>query len=126
MGRFWLGVGILAVFLGLGLYVGAAAEGTNQEISGILEEAAGQALEGDLEGGLVLARQANSLWQSNWHSTAAVADHAPMDEIDGIFNQAFAFGKGGKAQEFAACCARLSGLVAAVGEAHSFSWWNLL
>jgi len=126
MGRFWLGLGILAVFLGLGLYVGAAAEGTNQEIAGILKEAAGQALEGDLDGGLALAQQAHHRWQSNWHSTAAVADHAPMDEIDGIFAQALAFGKGGSVQEFAACCARLSGLVAAVGEAHSLSWWNLL
>ena len=126
MGRFWLGIGILAVFLGLGRYVAAAADETHQQISGILEEAAGQTLAGDLESGLALAQQAHNRWQSTWHSTAAVADHAPMDEIDGIFAQAFTFGKGGKAKDFAACCARLSGLVAAVGEAHSLSWWNLL
>ena len=126
MGRLWLGLGILAVFLGLGLYVGAAAEGTHQQISGVLEQAAQEALAGDLEAGVALAQQAHHRWQKNWHSTAAVADHAPMDEIDGIFNQAFAFAESGRAGDFAACCARLSGLVAAVGEAHSLSWWNLL
>lgn len=126
MGRLWLGLGILAVFLGLGLYVGAAADGTHQQISGVLDQAAQEALAGDLEAGVALAQQAHHRWQKNWHSTAAVADHAPMDEIDGIFNQAFAFAESGSAGDFAACCARLSGLVAAVGEAHSLSWWNLL
>lgn len=126
MGRFWLGVGILAVFLGLGLYVGAAADGTHQQISGVLEQAAQEAIAGDLDAGIALAQQALSQWQKSWHSTAAVADHAPMDEIDGIFNQAFTFAQGGNHEDFAACCARLSGLVAAVGEAHSLSWWNLL
>lgn len=126
MGRFWLGIGILAAFLGLSLYVAAAADETNQQISGILEQAAQDALAGDLDKAVTLAQQAQTQWQKNWHSTAAVADHAPMDEIDGIFNQTFAFAAAGSAQDFAACCARLSGLVAAVGEAHSLSWWNLL
>ncbi len=126
MGRFWLGAGILAVFLVLGFWVGAAIDDVHQDISQTLDTAAQQTLSGDPEGGLALAQQAHEAWNTNWHRTAAVADHAPMDEIDGIFAQAFAYGQAGRSQDFAACCARLSGLVAAVGEAHRFNWWNLL
>ena len=76
--------------------------------------------------GLARAQQAQEKWQQQWHSVAALADHAPMDEIDGLFAQMETYSKAGAAVDAAACCARLSKLVAAVGEAHSLNWWNLL
>ena len=126
MKRFLLGIGILAVFLIGGLWVGYAMDDVHQTIAQTLDDAAAQCLSGDLSGGIALAQQAHQTWQTHWHSTASVADHEPMDEIDGLFAQLEVYGKAGLSADFATFCARLSQLVSAVGEAHSFTWWNLL
>lgn len=126
MARFWIGVALLGVFLGLGIWVTVAMDQVHEPISQALEEAAEQALAGDLEGGAALARQAKADWQEYWKGTASVADHGSMDEIDGIFGQLEAYAQAGRQVDFAAYCARLSRLVHAIGEAHGFNWWNLL
>lgn len=126
MGRFCFGIGILVLFLVLGLWVSYAMNNVHQSIGETLDQAAVQALDGDLESGFLLAQQARSHWQAHWNSTASVADHAPMDEIDGLFAQLDAYRQSERPDDFAAYCARLSALVMAVGEAHSLTWWNLL
>ena len=126
MGRFWLGVGILLVFLTLGIGITAFADATHTPICQELEAAAAASLSGDLPGGIALAEDAMTRWEERWHAVAIFSDHAPMDEIDGLFAQLEVYGKTGSAQEFAACCARISKLVGAMAEAHSPSWWNLL
>ena len=126
MRRFWLGVGILVLFLILGLWIGHAMNDVHQTISQTLDDAAVQSLGGNLSKGMSLAQEAQQLWQNNWHGTASVADHEPMDEIDGLFAQLEVYGKAGAATDFATYCARLSRLVSAMGEAHAFTWWNLL
>lgn len=126
MGRFWIGIFLLVVFLFLGLWVSYSMDETHQMISETLDQAVTETLNGNLESGLSLAQQAHHSWQIHWRGTASVADHVPMDEIDGLFAQMYAFGKAGRRDEFAACCAELSSLVAAVGDAHSLTWWNLL
>lgn len=126
MGRFWLGVCLLAVFLVLGLWVSYSMDDIHQSIAQTLEEASDLTLSGNLEDGKAMVRQARADWENHWHGTASVADHEPMDEIDGLFAQLEVYGKTGQSGDFAAYCARLSKLVTAVGEAHGLSWWNLL
>lgn len=126
MGRFWIGAGILVLLLAVGLWVSYTMDTTHESIGKTLDQAAADALKGDLESGFALAQQARSQWQANWTRTATVADHAPMDEIDGLFAQLEAYRQSRRPDDFAAYCARLSALVAAVGEAHSLTWWNLL
>lgn len=126
MKQFWLGIFLLLLFLGLGLWVTKAMEDTHSAVSEALTLAAEQAMAGDLESGVQTAEQARGKWQAGWHGTAAVADHAPMDEIDSLFAQMQVYAQAGEAVDFAAYCRRLSALVHAVGEAHGFSWWNLL
>ena len=126
MGRFWIGVGLLAVFLCLGLWVAKAMDNVHVPVTQLLEQAADEALGGDLETGIALADQAHAVWERHWRGTAAVADHAPMDEIDGLFAQVRSYARAGSVADFAAGCGRLSKLVEAIGEAHSPQWWNLL
>lgn len=126
MGRFWMGVGILLVFLALGLWIAGSMDGVHQQICTTLDQAAQQTVNGDLDTGIALAQQAQERWQHNWHATAAVADHEPMDEIDSLFAQLELYGTVGRQVEFAAYCTRLSQLISAVGEAHTLTWWNLL
>ena len=126
MKRFVLGICLLAVMLGLGLWVMFSMNAVNEPVSQLLESAAFTALNGDLTQGTQLANRARNTWDNCWHGTASAADHAPMDEIDSLFAQVAIYGQTGQAEEFAAHCARLSKLVKAVGEAHSLTWWNLL
>jgi hypothetical protein len=126
VGRYWLGIGLLVLFLTLGLWVTYAMDNVHSEIAQTLDTAAAQTLSGNLPEGITLVQQAKEQWQAHWHGTASVADHAPMDEVDGLFAQLEVYGQAGLSTDFAAYCARLSNLVAAVGEAHSLTWWNLL
>ncbi len=126
MGRLWLGVGLMAVLLTLGLWTASAMDELHGPISHTLEEAAAQSLADNLDGGITLAMQAKRDWQTHWRCTAAVSDHTPMDEIDGLFAQMESYAASGQTTEFAAYCARLAQRVAAVGDAHKFTWWNLL
>lgn len=126
MGRFWLGVGILLVFLALGLWIAGSMDGIHQQICATLDQAAQHIVSGDLDTGIALVRQAQECWQHNWHGIAAVADHEPMDEIDSLFAQLELYGTVGQQVEFAAYCTRLSQLISAMGDAHTLTWWNLL
>lgn len=126
MKRFWIGVGLLVVLLAAGIWIMVASDRVHAPISGLLEEAARESLAGDLAAGQALAQQAEDQWQQHWKAVASGGDHNPMDEIDGLFAQARAYGLAGQAADFGACCARLAELVEAMGESHSLSWWNFL
>lgn len=126
MARFWIGIGLLAVFLTLGIWVTVAMEDIHEPLAQLLNEAAEEALEGDMEDAAELADQAHRRWEHYRKGTASVADHMPMDEIDGLFAQVQTFARAGRAEDFAAGCARLAKLVGAMSEAHGLGWWNLL
>lgn len=125
MKRFWIGVGMLGVLLAVSIWAMAAAGRVHTPISEQLEEAAEESLAGDFFEGILLARQARQQWQQHRESVAAGANHEPMDEIDSLFAQAEVYAQTKQAVKFAACCARLSKLVEAMGESHRLSWWNI-
>lgn len=126
MSRFWLGLGLLLATLALGLWIGSAMTDTHNTVCDTLTQAAEKALSGDIDAGMRLAKQAQQLWQKRWNTTAAVADHSPMEEIDGLFAQLESYARTGHEEEFAALCSQLSKRVRAMGEAHSLTWYNLL
>lgn len=126
MGRLWLGIGILVLFLVLGLWISCCMDSVHLNIANTLETAAEQALSGDLATAAKTAETAKIAWESHWHSSAAVADHAPMDEIDGLLAQLECYSRANQPGDFAACCTRLQLLVEAMSEAHRLTWWNLL
>lgn len=124
--RFWLGVGILTLFLAVGLWAMFFMDAIHEPVCQKLEQAAQAAAAGDMDAGIGLAQQANELWSAHRRSTAAVADHTPMDEIDSLFAQMQTYANMHEQTHFAAYCARLSTLVRAIGDAHSLTWWNLM
>ncbi len=126
MGRCLFGVELLLVFLLGGLWLSSRMTAVHEQVGTQLGEAAQAVLAGDTQRGYVLAQQAKSTWEQGWNGVATVADHAPMDEIDGLFAQLDAYGTAGFSADLAALCGRLQKLVEAVGEAHELTWWNLL
>jgi len=126
MKRMWLGIGLLALFLALGLWSSYAMAKLHDPIARQLEQAADIALQGDLSSAQALAETARKSWEEHWHGTAALADHAPMDEIDAHFARLSVYANMSHQADFAACCAQLAALITATAEAHAFSWWNIL
>lgn len=126
MSRLWLGMGILVLFLALSLWCGWVMGSFHAELAQQMEEASQTALAGDLEEAVATADRVQQQWQSHWKGTAALADHAPMEEIESLFAQLDAYGQASQIEDFAAYSARLSRLLHATGEAHVPVWWNLL
>ena len=126
MNRCWIGIGLLVLFLALGLWVMAEMDTAHGQISQELQQAVEQTLAGDSEQGILLAQQAKQHWEDARRGTASVADHAPMEEIDSLFAKLEVYAREKQTVAFAACCARLSSLVQAMGEVHGLQWWNLL
>lgn len=124
--RFWLGSGILALFLVLGLLAAMGMEKIHAPAASYLEQAAQAALRGDMADGVGRAEQAETIWQKCRKLTASLSDHAPMEEIDSLFAQMRLYAQAGRADDFAAYCVRIARLVEAISEAHSISWQNLL
>lgn len=126
MKRFLFGVTLLAVVLGVCIWVTRDMNRIHMPIAARLEQAGDQALSGELEAGIRLAQQARHRWEAYREITAAVVDHDPMDEIDGLFAQMESYAAGGSNTEFAGVCARIAQLIQAVAEANGFSWWSFL
>ena len=126
MKRIWLGLGILVLFLALGIWSSHGMQSLHEPLAHNLEKAAEDALSGDLAAGKAQAREAQAQWDAQWNRSAVLADHAPMDEIDSYFARLEVFAQTDNAEAFAAGCRQLAQLITATAEAHSFTWWNIL
>lgn len=126
MGRFLLGVFILACLLALCLGLTGYSQQAGLPVAETLEQAAQQALSGDFSQGVSLAQKAYKAWQENWKKTAALSDHGPMDDIDGLFSQLKAYGQAGFREDFAALCKGIAKLISSIADAQTPSWWNIL
>ena len=124
--HFYWGLGILVLFLGLGLFVSFGLARVHEPVSESFSHAAREALDGNLSEGISLAQQAESRWQRYQKVTASVADHTPMDEIERLIAEMEVFAQAGDAKHFAACCAQLARMVKSVADAHSPGWENIL
>jgi len=126
MKRLWIGVGILLVLLALGIGTTVFAVRTHTGISQTLQQASEAALAGKWAEASSLSLDAKTKWESCRKETAAIADHEPMEEIDDLFSQMEVFLKTRQQIPLSACCASLSVLIEAIGEAHAINWWSLL
>ena len=126
MKKGWLGIGILAVFLVAGLALSFWIDRIHLPGSRLLQQATEVTMEGDLEQGIALAKQAESLWKNSRKATAAVADHGPMEEIDGLFRELWVYAEMEESPHFAATSAELALKIRAVADAHRISWSSLL
>ena len=68
--RFYLGLGILAVFLILGLAVTWGMERVSTPASQLLEQATEEIVQGNLEEGAALAQKAQRIWEKGWKAVA--------------------------------------------------------
>ena len=124
--RFYLGLTILLLLLGLGIGTSATLKAVHQPVRQLLENAAAIALEDNLDAALPIARKAYDRWQKYHDLTASFADHSPMDDTDNLFQEMLVYGQMEEVPHFAACCRELAVMTEAMYDAHVFSVENLL
>lgn len=126
MTRFRIGLGLLAVLLALGILTQAGLRHQQTPIVQALEQAADFALADNWRSARIEADRAATAWQKGWKITAALADHQPLEDIDGMLAQLEILARKEETVDFAAACRDLARRMRAVADAHSLSWWNLL
>lgn len=126
MKRLWIGIGVLLALLILGGITAAALGSLHSELSGILEDAAALALNGQQPQAADKVSQAATLWQRYHHIAAAFADHEPLEEMDSLFSRLQVYCRIGDEKDLADACLQLSSLSRDVAESHGLAWWSLL
>lgn len=126
MKRLWLGAGLLMLFLGMGIGLSFVFHRIHAPMAQQLAEASSQALSGNWEQALALAEDAGARWEASRNFTAAVADHAPLEEMDALFSQLEIYAALNWQGEFSALCMQLSKMAAAMEESQALTWWTML
>ena len=126
MKRSIFGFGLLLALLVLGLFTSGRMEKRHAPIQAALDAAADSVAEENWRGAGILLQEAKTRWERGWRADAALADHAPMEEIDGLFARLLEYCREEDTGEFSAGCRELSRLVKAMTDAHKPNWWNLL
>ena len=117
---------LLALLPVLGFLLQSAMDNLHTPAANALEQASEAALAEDWYSADALLAKAQQLWEKNYDLTAAVADHAPMEEVDTLFAELAVYSRRQEAVHFASTGVHLARLIRAVGEAHRFDLRNIL
>lgn len=126
MKRLWIGVSLLAAILVLSLLVAGFMERPHMAAARDLRQAADLAAEENWTGAGELFHRAQTIWESRQKLTASLADHEPMDEVQGLFLRLAYYHRQEEATEFGAACLELAALLEAIANVHRFSLTNFL
>ncbi len=126
MRRMYVGLGLLAVLLAMGIWLTTLFVGLHEPVTAVLEQAQEAALAGDWAKASALVHQVHEDWKEFRQFAATVADHEPLEEMDAMFCRLKAECRMQQADEFAADCGELARLADAMAESQKVVWWNLL
>lgn len=126
MKRCWIGVGLLVLLLGVGIFSTWQMQRSHDPMAESLEQACAMAEAGRWDAAQNYVNQAKKKWDDNWGLSASFADHEPMEQINALFAQLEVCGKYKETVSYCLLCAQLREELEAMGEAHRFVWWNLL
>ena len=126
MKRIYMGLAILAILLSLALLFTWLMDRIYHPLASTLQEAADAAIRTDWAAAAELYGKAQTHWEKHKHFTAILADHSPMDDMDGLFGELELYLQQQEMPHFAATCLHLARLAESMEENHALSWWNLL
>jgi len=126
MKRSWMGAGLLAALLVLGLASSFYMQRCYEPMSRDVRWASELAASGDWQEARDYVNRVEKRWKGQWGFAASFADHEPMERINGLFAQLETCAQMEAGSLYALLCAQLAEEIAAIGEAHSLTWWNLL
>ena len=126
MKRLYIGAALLLAMLAIGIFLTVAFTAIHQPLEDLLHQAQAAATAENWKEAQALTEKAQKLWKKSRHFVAAVADHEPLENIDGLFARLEVLCDLEQVEEFAADCAQLSRLCQAMAQSQKLSWWNLL
>lgn len=125
MRRLWFGLGLLLALLTVGVGISARLSAYLDPLTEQVAQAA-DAARTDAVFASGLLEASRQTWKKCRDFTAAVLDHSPMEQIDGLFATAQSYGKSGIWEAMAAECGRLTEWIQAMAESQRLTWRNLL
>ena len=126
MKRFWLGMGLLGLLLGLSLLSAWGMDTLCSPIGQKLNAAAQAAQEANWEQALQQSAAARQRWEGQRKAIASFTLHDPLEEVDALFEALDIFSQQKDAIHFSEYCAQIASLTEAIAEAQSLGWWNIL
>ena len=102
MKKLWVGASLLAFLLTAGLVNARGMDKNHRQIAALLTDAADASLAGDMRLGTELSEKAQTLWEKYRDAVATVADHQPLEDVDGLLSQLRVYAATGGVVEFAA------------------------
>ena len=126
MKKLWLGLGLLAMLLILGLgELGMLAE-RSRRAGEALTRAYEAAEAGDMALALDRALRVRRYWESATPAVDAVTSHEETDEIRRSLAELPALAENGQSADFLALCGRLRVMIAHLAEMERPRWYNIL
>lgn len=125
MKRIWFGAVLLVVLLILSIGSSTFMERTHLPLAEDLSRAAALAMEENWPAAQELASGVRRSWEKKQPIVAALADHQPMDHIEGLFAQLNIFADSQDAASFASTCMYLARQLEALGKSHKLDLQNL-
>lgn len=126
MKRSKFGLGLLLMLLILGVLSTWTMLRSTEPITESIRQAGAAGFQEDWPVAESKMREAKHQWEEKFPLCASLTDHEPMENINGLFAQLEVYADSRDARNFAAVCAQLGKDLEAMGEAHSFKWWNVL
>ena len=123
MKRVWIGAGLLAALLAVGLLAGWAMAGIVPGAH-LLERAGELAMEGRWDAAEDLVDSAEERWEDRRWLTTALSDHQIIDDVEASFAQLEAYAEARDRVSFHALCSALAKRLEAAGKAHTGSAEN--
>ena len=126
MKRMWIGISLLGVLMAAGIALCFCFDALHRPLSGELEAAGAAAIAGNWAQAVAKVDEAREKWEKFRPFTAAVADHEPLEEVDGLFSRLQVLADRRAVTEFAAECRQLAILTEAIADSQGLTWWSLL
>lgn len=120
MNRIVIGAALLVALLAVSLFSAWQMGHIQEPIAAWMDEASRQSLRGEMTAAAQSAAKAEAAWHSSRIFTAALADHQPMEDIEGLFARLSAYESEDKS-EYAALCAEIARRIRAVAEAQELT-----
>lgn len=126
MNRLWIGIGLLAALLAVGVAMLFVSRDFHETFTESLEQASRSAMAGNWQDAGQQAAKGKEKWERYQRFWAAFTDHEPVEDMENLFSQLEVYQARQLEVDFAAVCQNLVNLAAAMDESHSLSWWSLL
>ena len=124
--RLWIGIGILAVLLAMGIGLLWGSSVFFEELSEDLQQAGDFALAGNWQAAGEKVEKSREKWEAYRPFWASFTDHEPVEQMQNLFSQLELYRARQLEVDFAAVCRNLVHVAEAIDEAHSLKWWSIL